>query len=58
MTKRHILTTYLDGHIEIAYCKVCSAEGAKLFESCPQKVEKSLDDKKLNAKKSVIENEE
>lgn len=34
MTTRHVTDYYMDGHIAIAYCKVCSAEGDKLFEDC------------------------
>ena len=55
MTKRHILGTYQDGHIDIAYCKVCSAEGDKLLEDCPQKIEKTLDHRKPNVNSDVIE---
>jgi hypothetical protein len=54
MTKSHDLGYYEDGRISVAYCKRCSAEGDKLLEDCPQKVdldqtisEKSLDEKKL-----------
>lgn len=53
MTKQHDLGHYQDGHVSVAYCKRCSAEGLNLLEDCPQKVtltqnisEKSLDEKK------------
>ena len=50
MTKQHVIGYYLDGRVQVAFCKVCSAEGAKLFEDCPQKIEKPLDEKKDPAK--------
>ena len=50
MTKRHVIDYYMDGHVAVAFCKVCSAEGEKLFADCPQKIEKELDEKKPNAK--------
>lgn len=50
MTKPHSLSSYQDGHVRVEFCKVCCAEGLKLFEDCPQKIEKSLDDKNQTAK--------
>lgn len=54
MTKQHVIDYYMDGHVAVAFCKVCSAEGKKLLEDCEGKfvcsVEKSLDEKKLPAK--------
>lgn len=57
MTKPHDLGYYQDGHVSVAYCKRCSAEGEKLLEACPQKVSSepdisrfTLDEKKLPAK--------
>lgn len=47
MTKQHDIAYYLDGHVQVAYCRKCSAEGEKLFEECPQKIENTLDEKKL-----------
>jgi len=38
MTKQHVIAYYPDGHVQVAYCKKCSAEGQKLLEDCPQKV--------------------
>ena len=34
MTLRHVTDFYMDGHIAVSYCKVCSAEGLRLFEVC------------------------
>jgi hypothetical protein len=35
MTLRcHVTDFYMDGHIAISYCKVCSVEGDRLFEEC------------------------
>jgi hypothetical protein len=35
MTKRHTVDYYMDGHIAVAFCKICSAEGEKLLgEEC------------------------
>lgn len=31
---RHVPDYYMDGHIAIPFCKVCSAEGDKLLEEC------------------------
>jgi len=31
----------MDGYIAISYCKVCSAEGNKLFDSCTGPIQKS-----------------
>jgi hypothetical protein len=54
MTKHHVTDYYMDGHVAVAFCKVCSAECEKLLEDCPGKiicsVEKSLDEKKQTAK--------
>lgn len=50
MTKRHVIDYYVDNHQMIAFCKICSAEGLKLLEDCPQKYEKPLDEKKETAK--------
>ncbi len=50
MTKRHVIDYYLDGYVTVAFCKICSAEGEKLLEDCPQKIEKTLDEKKQTAK--------
>lgn len=30
----HVPDYYMDGHIAIPFCKVCSAEGDKLLEEC------------------------
>jgi len=46
MTKQHELSYYDDNRVRVAYCKRCSAEGQKLLEDCPQKVENTLDEKK------------
>ncbi len=46
MTKQHDITYYQDGYVQVAYCKKCSAEGLKLLEDCPQKIENTLDEKK------------
>lgn len=35
--------------LRVAYCRKCSAEGQKLLEDCPQKIEKALDEKKQNS---------
>jgi hypothetical protein len=52
--KPHTIDYYKDGQMSIPFCKICSAEGLKLFEDCPQKVgsleQKSLDEKKQTAK--------
>lgn len=50
MTKPHDIGYYLDVRVSVAYCKRCSAEGDKLLEDCPKKIEKPLDEKKLPAK--------
>lgn len=50
MTKQHDIAYYLDGHVKVAYCKHCSAEGEKLLEDCPQKIENLLDEKKQTSK--------
>jgi len=30
----HVTDFYMDGHVAVPYCKVCSAEGFALFETC------------------------
>ncbi len=50
MTIQHVIDYYMDGYTPIAFCKVCSAEGDKLLEDCPKKIEKPLDEKKPTAK--------
>lgn len=37
MTIRHVTDYYMDGHIAISYCKVCSKEGQELLETCSGK---------------------
>ena len=34
MTHIHVTDFYMDGHVAIPYCKLCSAEGLALFEDC------------------------
>lgn len=34
MTRRHVTDYYMDGHVSVEYCKVCSAEGLRLFDDC------------------------
>lgn len=34
--KQHNIAHYLDDRRWIPYCKICSAEGEKLLEGCPQ----------------------
>jgi len=58
MTKRHDIGYYLDGRVSVAFCKVCSAEGEKLFEDCPQIIEIELDDRGDAFYITSIENEE
>lgn len=47
---RHIFDYYMDGHIAIQFCKVCSAEGDELSGNCkpsnsdPFNRQKILDD--------------
>jgi hypothetical protein len=48
--KLHVIDYYIDNRVMIAFCKVCSAEGQKLLEDCPQKIENPLDEKKPTAK--------
>ena len=38
MTKQHTFDYYMDGHIAVQFCKVCSAEGLKLIEECFGKI--------------------
>ncbi len=54
MTKQHVTAYYLDGRVQVAYCKVCSAEGEKLLEDCPQKIEKPLDELNQAAKSQLL----
>jgi hypothetical protein len=35
MKKRHTIDYYMDNHVAIAFCKICSYEGDKLLEDCP-----------------------
>lgn len=37
--KLHQIGYYKDGLVSVAYCKICSAEGEKLLEDCPQNTE-------------------
>lgn len=48
--KQHELDHYFDGRVSVAYCKVCSAEGDKLLEDCPQKISSPLDKSHLTEK--------
>lgn len=48
MTKQHAIDYYLDGHVSVAYCKRCSAEGDKLLEDCPQVLFKPANPDKIN----------
>ena len=50
MAKQHDIDYYQDGRVSVAYCRKCSAEGEKLLEDCPQKIENSLDEIKRAAK--------
>lgn len=50
MSNQHDIAYYSDGRVSVAYCKKCSAEGENLLENCPQKIEKTLDEKKQTSK--------
>lgn len=50
MKKRHVIDYYIDNHVAVAFCKICSAEGQKLLEDCHGKIENTLDEKKQPAK--------
>lgn len=54
MTRLHKLGHYRDGLVLVEYCRVCSAEGNELFDTCPGNFpnpdKKSLDEKKPTAK--------
>jgi len=54
MTRIHVLDFYMDGYQAVSFCKVCSAEGDRLFEDCPGKINEpdknKLDDHKQTAK--------
>jgi len=56
MTIRHVIDYYMDGHCMIAFCKVCSAEGDKLIEDCPQKYENKLDGRNQTDKQELLKN--
>lgn len=34
MTLRHVIDFYMDGHIAVSFCKVCSKEGQELLQEC------------------------
>lgn len=38
MTRPHVTDFYMDGHVTVPFCKICSAEGLALLEDCPQKI--------------------
>lgn len=40
MTLHHVIDFYMDGYMAISYCKVCSAEGNKLFDECTGPIQK------------------
>jgi hypothetical protein len=47
---RHTIDYYFDNKIRVDFCKLCSAEGDKLLENCPQNIEpakKYVDEKKI-----------
>ncbi len=58
MTKRHVIDYYMDGHLMVSFCKLCSKEEGALMEPCEplmtkaevernkfeQKYQKALDD--------------
>ena len=39
MTTIHVTDFYMDGRITVPYCKICSAEGLALFESCQGEID-------------------
>lgn len=38
MTKLHVTDFYMDGHMSVPFCKLCSAEGLDLIKECPGKI--------------------
>lgn len=59
MTHRlHVIDYYMDGYQPVSFCKVCSAEGDKLFEECPGKYEKPLDASNQTANKGLLKTED
>lgn len=47
MTTQHIVSHYMDGHVKVEFCKVCSAEGPKLLEDCQGSPDWIVPNKKL-----------
>ena len=41
MTKLHAVDYYMDGHVAVSFCKVCSAEGDRLLEDCSGPIKSS-----------------
>lgn len=59
MTRRlHVIDYYMDGYHPVSFCKVCSAEGDKLFDECPGKYEKGLDQVNKDANKALLKTAE
>lgn len=42
MAKPHITDFYMDGHVTVQFCKVCSAEGNRLLEECQGPIRSGL----------------
>jgi hypothetical protein len=34
MTRPHVTDFYMDGHVTVPFCKICSAEGDRLLDEC------------------------
>ena len=56
MTKSHTIDYYMDGHIAIAYCKICSAEGEKLIEACSGLICEKISEEEADFAKSLLTN--
>ncbi len=59
MTRRHVIDFYLDNHVAVSFCKVCSAEGDRLFDACSGPITEPIYTagltKKKNLKKDFLE---
>ena len=56
MTIPHAIDYYTDGHMAIAYCKICSAEGEKLLESCYRSIDQKISDDECDFVESLLTN--
>ena len=56
MKIRHTIDFYMDSYVPIAFCKICSAEGQKLIDTCSGPICEKISEEEANFTQSLLTN--